>query len=695
MLGQSKLSLFTSRITRDRFKFERTRASSLRMSGFEMGEYAGELPREFISFYCLDNESNVPKNHNTERTENYPDLPQRSEVEIVVIEETETSPTKSLAVLQVTGGKETMVGERGNMNKKCLIVGSHECLLSSSDEGSEGLEKFLQDKLESFGGEGIENIVEVDPAGVLELLDANLMDRGNRGIGVVTVDDEIPRSRLDDILRSELREKNIGGGSKQPLCDVDIDLADDRPSKSVAFEIDDAGGRLFSERCTLVGVSDIGQSFPSIYQPDDTDYGTSELESIARRRVGDLSEGRFCEAAELDLPDFSGATVQPGLGAGRSKYYPSESARTLLKECFADNPPVRLDSHQQLFGMSSDQLIQFARAIRLEVSLATCGMLEDVLLKIGGKTGRNVSEKGSGKSVSLSRSGSTVMESVASRSFYSLPTITESFDSDRLAGDPAQQPCSSRQAVVALDFSRTEVTEINDTDSLKTLGQIRSDARKKGELYRWSTEGRPNPILPSGSDGGGYVFTEEMLEIASFAKIFATGPKNPLKNRHCFYCMICRRNVSMKFRGLYELKRHFQREHHLRADQRFRARYHPSKVRGSDGRTLYGSKLEAEKLFMHLDVPELDHKRPFYYDIVEGKPFTFTTASSQTLIQIKLLLIFLRGGGQLWTLEEYWTQVGVLVGHSASTADFNWSSSCISVSISAYFCYGHKWVIVP
>ena len=77
-----------------------------------MGEYAGELPRKFISFHCLENEYNVPKDHNTEGTENYPDLPQRSEVDIVVIEETETSPTKSLAV-QVTGGKETMVEERG------------------------------------------------------------------------------------------------------------------------------------------------------------------------------------------------------------------------------------------------------------------------------------------------------------------------------------------------------------------------------------------------------------------------------------------------------------------------------------------------------------------------------------------------------------------------------------------------------
>ena len=182
-----------------------------------MGEYPGELPRKFISFHCLENESNVPKDHNTEGTENYPDLTQRSEVEIVVIEETETSPTKSLAVLQASGGKETMVEERGDVNKECLTVGSQECLLSSGDEGSEGLEKFLRDKLESIGAEGIENIVEVDPAGVLELLDANLMDRGNTGSGVVTVDDENPRNRVDDILRSELREKTFGGGSKRPL----------------------------------------------------------------------------------------------------------------------------------------------------------------------------------------------------------------------------------------------------------------------------------------------------------------------------------------------------------------------------------------------------------------------------------------------------------------------------------------------
>ena len=106
-----------------------------------------------------------------------------------------------------------------------------------------------------------------------------------------------------------------------------------------------------------------------------------------------------------------------------------------------------------------------------------------------------------------------------------MPTIAESFDSDPSVSALAQQPCSSRQADAALGFSQTQVTDINDSDSLKTLGQIRSDVRKKSNWYRWSKEGRPNPVSPSALDDGGYVFTEEMQEIAPFAKIFATGSR--------------------------------------------------------------------------------------------------------------------------------------------------------------------------
>ena len=83
---------------------------------------------------------------------------------------------------------------------------------------------------------------------------------------------------------------------------------------------------------------------------------------------------------------------------------------------------------------------------------------------------------------------------------------------------------------------------------------------------------------------------------------------------------------------------------------------------------------------MHLEVPALYHERSFYYDVIEEKPFTFTSAISRTLIQVELFLIFLRGGGQLWTLEDYWTQVGLLMGLSSSSADSNRSASYFSVS---------------
>ena len=78
-------------------------------------------------------------------------------------------------------------------------------------------------------------------------------------------------------------------------------------------------------------------------------------------------------------------------------------------------------------------------------------------------------------------------------------------------------------------------------------------------------------------------------------------------------------------------------------------------------------------------MPAVRYKRPFYYDVIERNPFTFTTESTRIRIQIELLLIFLKSVGQLWALDDYSTQVGVLTGHSAETADFNWSPSHITV----------------
>ena len=83
---------------------------------------------------------------------------------------------------------------------------------------------------------------------------------------------------------------------------------------------------------------------------------------------------------------------------------------------------------------------------------------------------------------------------------------------------------------------------------------------------------------------------------------------------------------------------------------------------------------------MELDLPNLSHTRPFNYDVLEGKPLTFTTEEARIRIQNNLSTIFLKSGGQFWALQDYWTQVGVAAGHSASIADFYWSPTHIYVS---------------
>ena len=87
----------------------------------------------------------------------------------------------------------------------------------------------MRDKFDSFSGDGLDRIVEVDPTVVLELLDENLANCGSTGSDVVAVDEEMPRSWEEDILRSGLQEKEIGSVGKRPLYDVVVGTADERP----------------------------------------------------------------------------------------------------------------------------------------------------------------------------------------------------------------------------------------------------------------------------------------------------------------------------------------------------------------------------------------------------------------------------------------------------------------------------------
>ena len=91
--------------------------------------------------------------------------------------------------------------------------------------------------------------------------------------------------------------------------------------------------------------------------------------------------------------------------------------------------------------------------------------------------------------------GSSMNDNVASRSAYSLPTVTETEGTGVIVGgDIVEEPCSSRQADSHLAIG-IESSERPGTDSLKTLQQIKSSQKKKKQSRscKWSREGRLNP----------------------------------------------------------------------------------------------------------------------------------------------------------------------------------------------------------
>ena len=317
----------------------------------------------------------------------------------------------------------------------------------------------------------------------------------------------------------------------------------------------------------------------------------STLEAIAKKRADDR-DGGLCELSSgggiVRVPRVESIVEQKGVGGEKSRYYPSQSAKSLLRVFFELNPQAHLDPGHPTTSFSADQKIQFEGAVGLEVSLASYGMLEDLLLKarVGGGDQPVGPCHFIGRSPFPSVAGSSCGDSVASRTNYSFPTVTEIDNSNVVAGgESLQEPCSSRQADARLAAEHVG-GEKPGRDSLKTLQDIKLGEKTKGQskMWKWSREGRQNPLLLAGDDKGCYVITKGKLEMAPFAKVFATGPDDSLNNRYCFYCMLWKRNISMKTRCLYKLERHFQRDCHFRADQRLSEKVCPSEVRGRDGR---------------------------------------------------------------------------------------------------------------
>ena len=105
-----------------------------------------------------------------------------------------------------------------------------------------------------------------------------------------------------------------------------------------------------------------------------TSGGFSALENIAGRQADARVVASYGDAEGenmVKVPTAQELLGQKGESSEKSRYYPSQSARSLLMYAFKLNHPTQLNAYHPTRSFSVDQIIPFARAVGLEVSLAS------------------------------------------------------------------------------------------------------------------------------------------------------------------------------------------------------------------------------------------------------------------------------------------------------------------------------------
>ena len=111
-----------------------------------------------------------------------------------------------------------------------------------------------------------------------------------------------------------------------------------------------------------------------VQESDFTSGRFSTLEAIAKKRADDGAGGLHKSLAGdgmVRVPPVDSIAEQEGVSRVKDRNYPSQSAKSLVKHIFQFNRPNYLDLSQPTTSFGADQMIQFARAVGLEGSLAS------------------------------------------------------------------------------------------------------------------------------------------------------------------------------------------------------------------------------------------------------------------------------------------------------------------------------------
>ena len=309
------------------------------------------------------------------------------------------------------------------------------CIITSSDNDVEDLSAFVTERLQCLSEGSVEKFIGNESVNVEEILCGNIdveKDGGGKKNGSTEIISTPKRAAW--IIYSKRASSAL---SEQY----------DRPCKALMFDVTSGSGTVGGVEFSRGYATIPSEGVPGCFV---TSGGFYTLKGIAQRqadesfvgaRMDDEGEG-MVRGSQVDQ-----IIGQEAIPKERTKYYLSQSANSLLKDFFELNPPTHLDPIHPTTSFSADQLIQFVRAVGLEVSLASYSMLEDLLLKARGDSRAYpvTSRYPAGKSLFSNVAGSSMGDSVASRSIYSLPSTTETESTIVvMSGDVLEEPCSSR-----------------------------------------------------------------------------------------------------------------------------------------------------------------------------------------------------------------------------------------------------------
>ena len=122
-----------------------------------MSEFAGNLPRKFISFCHLGVKSNAHKFPKERESENPLNVVESREANTIEIGETSASPAKSLCSLEDAPVKAECIGAELGHEDRNLTMAENDCVLTSSDDDVEDLSAFVAERLQCLSEGSVEN----------------------------------------------------------------------------------------------------------------------------------------------------------------------------------------------------------------------------------------------------------------------------------------------------------------------------------------------------------------------------------------------------------------------------------------------------------------------------------------------------------------------------------------------------------